>query len=138
MRGAHGIPLPFYPVIGGHEEESESGETTLDHDFLDHRRFPLVDEEIPKVHRFVRAEMPNVRIVGPTLEFSELTMDKWEMARALDAANVDPATDVARPLDIGAIALAMTLGVALALAGVLDLPGAPVPHWRHATIRRGR
>lgn len=49
---------------------------------------PLVDEEIPKVHRFVAAEAPHIRIVGPTLEFSELVMDKWEMARALDARNV--------------------------------------------------
>src|SRR5262245_18009386 len=44
---------------------------------------PLVDEEIPKVHRFVRAEAPNITIVGPTLEFSELVMDKWLMAQAL-------------------------------------------------------
>jgi len=49
---------------------------------------PLVDEEIPKVHRFVAAEAPHIRIVGPTLEFSELVMDKWEMARALDAKKV--------------------------------------------------
>src|SRR6185312_8808904 len=26
---------------------------------------PLVDEEIPKVHRFVRDEMPGLTIVGP-------------------------------------------------------------------------
>jgi carbamoyl-phosphate synthase large subunit len=45
---------------------------------------PLVDEEIPKVHRFVQAEMPTLRVVGPTLEFSELVLDKWTMARALD------------------------------------------------------
>lgn len=44
---------------------------------------PLVDEEIPKVHRFVREEMPSLTIVGPTLEFSELTLDKWAMAQAL-------------------------------------------------------
>jgi carbamoyl-phosphate synthase large subunit len=44
---------------------------------------PLVDEEIPKVHRIVRAEMPELRIVGPTLSFSELTLDKWTMAQAL-------------------------------------------------------
>jgi carbamoyl-phosphate synthase large subunit len=44
---------------------------------------PLVDEEIPKVHRIVRAELPELRIVGPTLEFSELTLDKWTMAQAL-------------------------------------------------------
>jgi carbamoyl-phosphate synthase large subunit len=46
---------------------------------------PLVDEEIPKVHRFVREEVPDLTIVGPTLEFSELVMDKWEMAKALAA-----------------------------------------------------
>ena len=46
---------------------------------------PLVDEEIPKVHRFVREEMPNLTVVGPTLEFAELVMDKWEMAQALAA-----------------------------------------------------
>jgi carbamoyl-phosphate synthase large subunit len=45
---------------------------------------PLVDEEIPKVHRFVREEQPALRIVGPTLEFSELVLDKWTMAQALD------------------------------------------------------
>jgi carbamoyl-phosphate synthase large subunit len=44
---------------------------------------PLVDEEIPKVHRFVREECPQLRIVGPTLELSELVLDKWTMARAL-------------------------------------------------------
>lgn len=52
---------------------------------------PLVDEEIPKVHRFVRAEAPQIRIVGPTLEFSELVMDKWEMARALAAKGLSVA-----------------------------------------------
>ena len=44
---------------------------------------PLVDEEIPKIHRFARAEMPELKIVGPTLEFSELVLDKWAMANAL-------------------------------------------------------
>lgn len=48
-----------------------------------HYIIPLVDEEIPKVHRFVREEMPQLTIVGPTLEFSELTLDKWTMAQAL-------------------------------------------------------
>jgi carbamoyl-phosphate synthase large subunit len=52
---------------------------------------PLVDEEIPKVHRFVREEMPELRIVGPTLEFSELVLDKWEMAKALDAKGLSVA-----------------------------------------------
>lgn len=44
---------------------------------------PLVDEEIPKVHQFVTTEMPGVRIVGPTLAFSDLVLDKWTMAVAL-------------------------------------------------------
>jgi len=44
---------------------------------------PLVDEEIPKVHRFVQAEAPELRLVSPTLAFCETTMDKWEMATAL-------------------------------------------------------
>ncbi len=46
---------------------------------------PLVDEEIPKVHRFLQAEAPDVRIVSPTLAFCEMTMDKWEMSRTLAA-----------------------------------------------------
>jgi carbamoyl-phosphate synthase large subunit len=46
---------------------------------------PLVDEEIPKVHRLVQAEYPEMRVVAPTLAFCELTMDKWTMAQALAA-----------------------------------------------------
>jgi carbamoyl-phosphate synthase large subunit len=52
---------------------------------------PLVDEEIPKVHRFVQAEMPGLRIVGPTLEFSDLVLDKWTMAQALEAKGLSVA-----------------------------------------------
>jgi carbamoyl-phosphate synthase large subunit len=52
---------------------------------------PLVDEEIPKVHRFVREEMPELRIVGPSLEFSEAVLDKWEMARALTSHSLSVA-----------------------------------------------
>jgi len=44
---------------------------------------PLVDEEIPKVHRFVAAEMPHVKVVAPTLAFCELVLDKWSMASRL-------------------------------------------------------
>ncbi len=44
---------------------------------------PLVDEELPKVHRIVAAEYPEVRVVAPTLEFCELVLDKWTMAQAL-------------------------------------------------------
>jgi len=48
-----------------------------------HYVVPLVDEEIPKVHRIIRDEMPNVRVVAPTLAFCELVLDKWTMAQAL-------------------------------------------------------
>jgi len=44
---------------------------------------PLVDEEIPKVHRLVAAEWPALRVIAPTLAFSELVLDKWTMANAL-------------------------------------------------------
>lgn len=44
---------------------------------------PGVDEEIPKIHRFVRDEMPDVRVVTPTPTFCELVQDKWTMAVAL-------------------------------------------------------
>jgi carbamoyl-phosphate synthase large subunit len=45
---------------------------------------PLVDEEIPKVHAFVRAEAPAIKVVAPSPEFCDLVLDKWTMARALD------------------------------------------------------
>jgi carbamoyl-phosphate synthase large subunit len=44
---------------------------------------PLVDEEIPKVHGFVRDEAPAIRVVTPRPEFCDLVLDKWTMARAL-------------------------------------------------------
>jgi carbamoyl-phosphate synthase large subunit len=45
---------------------------------------PLVDEEIPKVHRLVREEFEGVvRVLAPKLEFCELVLDKWTMALAL-------------------------------------------------------
>lgn len=44
---------------------------------------PLVDEEIPKVHAFVRDEMPELRVVAPTPAFCDLVLDKWTMAQAL-------------------------------------------------------
>jgi carbamoyl-phosphate synthase large subunit len=46
---------------------------------------PLVDEEIPKVHRFVRDEAPQLRVVTPTSSFCDLVLDKWTMAQALQA-----------------------------------------------------
>jgi carbamoyl-phosphate synthase large subunit len=52
---------------------------------------PLVDEEIPKVHRFVSAEMPTLRVVGPHLGFCEMTLDKWEMAKALTSRGLSVA-----------------------------------------------
>jgi carbamoyl-phosphate synthase large subunit len=45
---------------------------------------PLVDEEIPKVHAFVRAEAPSIKVVAPSPAFCDLVLDKWTMARALD------------------------------------------------------
>jgi carbamoyl-phosphate synthase large subunit len=44
---------------------------------------PLVDEEIPKVHAFVRAEAPSIKVVAPSPAFCDLVLDKWSMARAL-------------------------------------------------------
>ena len=44
---------------------------------------PLVDEEIPKVHRFVASEVPALRVIAPTLAFCETVLDKWIMAQAL-------------------------------------------------------
>jgi carbamoyl-phosphate synthase large subunit len=53
---------------------------------------PLVDEEIPKVHRICAAEWPKVRVIAPTLEFSELVLDKWTMAQALATHGLAVAT----------------------------------------------
>ncbi|MBL0218872.1 MAG: ATP-grasp domain-containing protein [Myxococcales bacterium] len=46
---------------------------------------PLVDEELPKVHRLVAAEWPKLRVIAPTLAFCELVLDKWTMAQAMVA-----------------------------------------------------
>ncbi len=46
---------------------------------------PLVDEEIPKVHAFVRDEAPGLRVIAPMAAFCDLVLDKWTMARALTA-----------------------------------------------------
>ena len=48
-----------------------------------HYVIPLVDEEIPKVHAFVRAEAPTLKVVAPAPAFCDLVLDKWLMARAL-------------------------------------------------------
>jgi carbamoyl-phosphate synthase large subunit len=48
-----------------------------------HYLVPLVDEEIPKVHAFVRAEAPAIKVVAPAPAFCDLVLDKWTMARAL-------------------------------------------------------
>ena len=44
---------------------------------------PLVDEEMPKVHRICAAEYPAAKVIAPTLAFCELAMDKWEVSRTL-------------------------------------------------------
>lgn len=52
---------------------------------------PLVDEEIPKVHAFVREEAPHIRVVAPSAAFCDLALDKWEMARELAAHGLSTA-----------------------------------------------
>jgi carbamoyl-phosphate synthase large subunit len=52
---------------------------------------PLVDEEIPKVHAFVRDEARDVRVVAPKAEFCDLVLDKWTMAQALIARGLSVA-----------------------------------------------
>ena len=50
---------------------------------------PLVDEEILAVNRIVREEFGGaMRVVGPSVAFSELTMDKWRATAALKDAGV--------------------------------------------------
>ena len=44
---------------------------------------PLVDEEIPKVHAFVRSRESGTKVVAPAPSFCNLVLDKWTMARAL-------------------------------------------------------
>jgi carbamoyl-phosphate synthase large subunit len=46
---------------------------------------PGVDEEIPKVHAFVREEAPEIRVLTPSAAFCDLVLDKWTMAQALSA-----------------------------------------------------
>jgi carbamoyl-phosphate synthase large subunit len=52
---------------------------------------PLVDEEIPVVHRLVAREFPDVRVVAPRLPFCEVTLDKWAMHEQLSAAKISVA-----------------------------------------------
>jgi carbamoyl-phosphate synthase large subunit len=50
---------------------------------------PLADEEIPRFHRVIERRFAGeITIVGPRMEFAGTMMDKWEAARALDAAGV--------------------------------------------------
>lgn len=50
---------------------------------------PLVDEEIPVVHRIVAGESNGrVRVVAPTPEFCELALDKWLTYQRLDEAGL--------------------------------------------------
>lgn len=61
---------------------------------------PLIDEEIPLVHRLVAREFPDARVVAPRLEFCEDTLDKWRMAvcmreHGLSVAETWLATDTA-------------------------------------------
>jgi len=61
-------------------------------DILAHERpdfvIPLVDEEIPIVHRLVARDFPGVRVVAPTLQFCEDTLDKWRMFERLRDAGL--------------------------------------------------
>jgi carbamoyl-phosphate synthase large subunit len=52
---------------------------------------PLVDEEIPKVHAYVRDEAPEVRVIAPSAAFCDLVLDKWTMAQALSARGLSVA-----------------------------------------------
>jgi carbamoyl-phosphate synthase large subunit len=44
---------------------------------------PLVDEEIPIVHRLAAREFPEVRVIAPEIHFCEDTLDKWRMFERL-------------------------------------------------------
>jgi carbamoyl-phosphate synthase large subunit len=52
---------------------------------------PLVDEEIPKVHAYIRAEAPHIRVIAPSPEFCDLVLDKWSMAETMTARNLSVA-----------------------------------------------
>lgn len=52
---------------------------------------PLVDEEIPIVHRLIAKEFPSVKVVAPKLSFCEETLDKWVMFEKLRAADISVA-----------------------------------------------
>ncbi len=57
---------------------------------------PLVDEEIPKVHAFVRAEAPAIKVITPAPEFCDLVLDKWTMAQALAERGLSVASSLGR------------------------------------------
>ncbi len=46
---------------------------------------PQVDEEIPKIHKFVREEMPEIKILTPNATFCDTVLDKWTMAQVLES-----------------------------------------------------
>src|SRR5262249_34925622 len=52
---------------------------------------PLVDEEIPIVHRFVARAFPEMRVVAPKLAFCEAMLDKWVMYEQLSAHGISVA-----------------------------------------------
>lgn len=49
---------------------------------------PLVDEEIPIVHRVIAADYPAARVVAPVPEFCDDTLDKWRMFERMQAAGL--------------------------------------------------
>jgi carbamoyl-phosphate synthase large subunit len=49
---------------------------------------PLVDEEIPIVHRFIARAFPEMRVVAPKLSFCEAMLDKWVMYEQLSAHGI--------------------------------------------------
>jgi carbamoyl-phosphate synthase large subunit len=52
---------------------------------------PLVDEEIPKVHAYVRAEAPHIQVIAPSPEFCDLVLDKWSMAEMMTSRKLSVA-----------------------------------------------
>lgn len=52
---------------------------------------PLVDEEIPLVHRVVEREFPETLVLAPRLAFCEAMLDKWLMYEQLSAAEISVA-----------------------------------------------
>lgn len=78
------IPFGIDPAFEGAMREILKSERP---DFV----VPLVDEEIPVVHRLVDREFPGVRVVAPRLSFCEAMLDKWVMYEQLSAAKISVA-----------------------------------------------